>query len=280
MQLGIFAKTFPGADPLTVLAKVKDAGFSCAQYNMACSGLAAMPDDISDDVVMNIAQASRDTGLVLSAISGTYNMIHPDKAVRNQGHVRLAALAAHCKKMGTNLITLCTGTRDPHDQWRDHVDNTSKEAWVDLTTSFEQAIMIADAHDVYLGVEPELANVVNSAAKAKRLITEMQSPRLKIIFDAANLFEKEDLADQRKIISHSCNQLAQHIIMAHAKDRAPNGEFASAGKGCLDYEHYLLTLKAASFDGPLITHGLAADEAAGVARFLMSSALEVGFKIT
>lgn len=41
IRLGIFARTFEGTDPGAVLRAVAGSGFSCAQYNMACSGLAA-----------------------------------------------------------------------------------------------------------------------------------------------------------------------------------------------------------------------------------------------
>ena len=33
MQLGIFAKTFPGSDPAAVLRAVRGAGYRCAQFN-------------------------------------------------------------------------------------------------------------------------------------------------------------------------------------------------------------------------------------------------------
>jgi sugar phosphate isomerase/epimerase len=56
--------------------------------------------------------------------------------------------------------------------------------------------------------------------------------------------------------------------MAHAKDRTSDGRFATAGKGVLDYRHYLGRLASIGFGGSLITHGLAADEAEGVAAFL------------
>jgi len=56
--------------------------------------------------------------------------------------------------------------------------------------------------------------------------------------------------------------------MAHAKDRFADGRFATAGKGVVDFADFVARLKAAGFDGPLVTHGLAAEEAPGVARFL------------
>ncbi|UJW77616.1 sugar phosphate isomerase/epimerase family protein [Rhizobium sp. SL42] len=271
MKLGIFAKTFEGSDPETVLRSVADAGFACAQYNMACSGLAAMPDAISEEQACSVAAAAKASGIEIVAVSGTYNMIHPDLAVREAGHRRLAVLAERCASMSTGLVTLCTGTRDPLDQWKEHPDNNSPEAWRDLLDAMETAVEIAERFDVDLGIEPELANVVNSAAKARRLINELKSPRIKIVLDPANLFEVETLEEQRTIVSQAIDLLGDRIVMAHAKDRTQDGRFATAGKGVLDYVYYLRKLAEIGFGGSLVTHGLSAQEAPGVATFLKTS---------
>ncbi|MBY3230279.1 sugar phosphate isomerase/epimerase family protein [Rhizobium laguerreae] len=271
MKLGIFAKTFEGTDPLTVLNSVAGAGFTCAQYNMACSGLAPMPEIITEAQARSVAEAARESGVEIAAVSGTFNMIHPDPAVREAGLRRLATLAERCADMSTSLITLCTGTRDPIDQWKAHADNDTPEAWQDLLGAMGAAIEIAERYDVDLGIEPELANVVNSAEKAYRLIAALKSPRIKIVLDPANLFEVATLEEQRSIVSSAIDLLADWIVMAHAKDRNPDGSFATAGKGVLDYAHYLGRLEAIGFKGSLVTHGLSASEAAGAASFLKSS---------
>lgn len=274
MRLGIFAKTFPGNRPEDVIQAVRSAGFACVQYNMACSGLASMPEEISEDDAAAVSSAAHEAGISVAAVSGTYNMIHPDRAVRDVGHRRLEVIASRCRLMGTGLVTLCTGTRDPHDQWRHHPDNDSLEAWRDLVTSMTVALDIAERHDIHLGIEPELANVVNSAAKASRLLADMKSTRLRIVLDAANLFEAESLDGQRRIVSDASERLGGHIAMAHAKDRTAAGAFVAAGKGVLDYRHYLSALRRAGYDGPIVTHGLEASEAPSVAAFLTRALTE------
>lgn len=92
MRLGIFAKTFPGTNAGDVLHAVKRAGFGCAQFNMACVGLPAMPDAVPDDVLDRIGAAAAGAGVALVALSGTYNMIHPDRVVRDAGMRRLGVL--------------------------------------------------------------------------------------------------------------------------------------------------------------------------------------------
>jgi sugar phosphate isomerase/epimerase len=276
MKIGIFAKTFAGSDPATVMAASAKAGFAGVAYNMACSGLAAMPDDIPPEVLAAVAAARVATGQQIMSMSGTYNMIHPDPQVRADGHRRLEVLAGACKALGVRLITLCTGTRDAADQWRHHPDNQTSAAWDDLLASFAVAVQIAERHDVLLGVEPELANVVNSAEAARRLIDDMQSDRIRIVLDPANLFEQAEPAARRHVIEAAVDGLADRIVMAHAKDRAADGSFATTGQGVIDFDHFLGRLRGVGFDGPLVTHGLRADEAAGVADFLQSRLQALG----
>jgi sugar phosphate isomerase/epimerase len=268
MQLGIFARTFDTQGARETFAAVGDAGYTVAQFNLACLGLPSMPDEIAPRVPAGIAAAAAETGVAIAAVSGTYNMVHPDREVRARGIRRLDALAAACRPMGTRLVTLCTGTRDPEDQWRWHPENASAAAWSDLRTEMEVAVAIAERHDILLGIEPELANVVSGAAAARRLLDEIGSPRLRIVLDPANLFEQADARERRRLVEEATGLLAGEIAMAHAKDRTAGGSFTAAGKGVIDFGHFARTLHRAGFDGPLVTHGLAADEAKGVARFL------------
>ncbi|MCF8520881.1 MAG: sugar phosphate isomerase/epimerase [Rhodobacteraceae bacterium] len=268
MRLGIFAKTFDGTNPLTVLQAAKDAGFACVQYNMACSGLPSMPDALTPDQAAAIAQASAATGVAIAAVSGTYNMIHPDPAVRATGLRRLSVLIDHAAVMGAGMITLCTGTRDPDDQWRHHPDNASPAAWRDLLDEMAKACALAEAAGVRLGIEPELANVIDGATRARDLLDTLQSPALAIVLDPANLFEVVPQLRQRDLLSQAVDLLADRVTMAHAKDRDPTGGFATAGKGVVDFPHFLACLRAAGFDGDLVTHGLLAAEAPGVAAYL------------
>lgn len=268
MKLGIFAKTFPGSKPGEVLKQCFEAGYSVAHYNMVCSGMASMPLEISNADCKEVQSSALENNVEVVAVSATYNMIHPDPSVRVDGHNRLSVIAKAAGQMGLNLITLCTGTRHTEDQWAFHKDNDTPEAWRDLIASMEVAVSIAEEHNIDLGIEPEMDNVVSSAQKAKQLLDELGSKRLKIIFDPANLFEQATHQDQKDIISQGIDLLAPDMVMAHAKDRLRDGRFGTVGKGVVDFDHYLRALMSVGFDGPLVAHGLEAREAAEVATFL------------
>lgn len=265
MKIGVFAKTFSGTDPGSVLRQAAAAGYDTVQYNMACSGLPPMPDDIPPQALVDILAAQR-SGMEICALSGTYNMIHPDLTVRTTGLNRLQLLIKTAADLNIPMVTLCTGTRDPDDQWRSHPNNQTAVAWADLLAEMSKAAELAEAHGIMLGIEPELANVVDSAAKARLLLDTVASPSLAIVLDPANLFETA--ADSSAILAHAIDLLAGRIHMAHAKDRAPDGSFVAAGTGVIDFAAFVRALTASGFTGPIVTHGLTAAEAPAVARFL------------
>ena len=268
MRAGIFAKTFSAPGALGAMRSAKADGFETVQFNMACCGLPAMPDGIAPETIAEIVGASRETGVSIAAVSATYNMIHPDPKVRRDGMRKLEVILNSARGMGTSLVTLCTGTRDAGDQWRHHPDNQSAGAWRDLLFEMDKAVALADQYGVDLGIEPELANVVNSADAAKRLLKEVDSPRLRIVLDPANLFETAVPQVRRSIVAHAAETLAGSISMAHAKDRDAAGGFVAAGTGVIDFPHFLACLRQADFDGPLVAHGLSEAEAPAVSAFL------------
>ena len=268
MRFGIFAKTFSRPTLDAILDAVTAHGLPCTHFNMTCVGLSPMPDAIDPDLAQQIHAEHVQRGLKMAAVSGTYNMIHPNEWVRADGLRRLAILAQAAPLMGTAIITLCTGSRDPDNQWRHHPDNAHPAAWADLCREMEQALTLAEAHGLILGVEPELGNVVNSAVQARRLLDAMRSPHLQIVLDAANLLRPQTVADQAAILDEALDLLGDDLIMAHAKDITPDGRHVAAGTGVLDYAHFIGGLQEIGFAGPLILHGLAEEQVGDAVRFV------------
>jgi sugar phosphate isomerase/epimerase len=185
---------------------------------------------------------------------------------------RLRVLAPAVRQLDCELITLCTGTRDAEDMWRAHPENASPQAWRDLLRGMEEAIDIAERHDLVLGVEPETGNVVSSTRKARQLLDELQSRRVKIVVDPANLFPPGDTDGMRDRISEVFQLLGTDIVMAHAKELAPDGRSGNLGpgRGVLDWNFYFDTLARVNFTGPIVLHGLPESDVAESVRFLRS----------
>ena len=109
----------------------------------------------------------------------------------------------------------------------------------------------------------------------------MRSPRLKVVMDAANLFDPEDpersLSCSERVLAEAFECLGNDIVLAHAKDLRVSGVIVAAGRGALDYDLYLEHLLGAGYRGPLILHGLGEEEVEGSVTFLRRKLVGTSF---
>ncbi len=272
MDIGIMARTFIYQTDEETFQNIVNHGIHHIQFSFTCAGLNELPDKINPKLCEKIRAEMDRLGLIMSAVSGTFNMIDPDLKKRQDGLRRLRELASVCKMIGTSVITLCTGTRDPVSMWRRHPDNDLPSAWNDLVESLSQALKYAEEYKVILAFEPEVSNVIDSAIKGRKLIDEMNSEYLKVVFDPANIFHKGELPRMQEIITSAFDLLGDYIALAHAKDLDHDGDAGHlpAGKGLLDYELYLSLLNQKKPDCSVILHGLGEDQVDECVNFLRS----------
>lgn len=126
MELGIFAKTFSRPTLEETLDAVVSHGLTQIQFNMSCMGLATLPDKLDEGSCVWIAQTLHERGLSMAAISGTFNMVDPNASRLEHNLRRLEVLAEACRWLDTRVITLCTGSLDPHDMWKWHPENAKE----------------------------------------------------------------------------------------------------------------------------------------------------------
>ena len=272
MQLGIYSKTFERPTLGEALDAVKAHGLDCVQFNLLSAGVPTLPDAnaLSASVVEAIRHETTAHGIRIAAMSGTFNMAHPNRNERQSGLAQLSVLAEAAASLNVPAISLCTGTRELSSMWQHHPDNATPEAWRDLVDCMRQAVQIAEANKVNLAMEPEVNNVVDSAQKARRLMDEIGSPHLKVIMDGANVFHKGELPRMREILQESIELLAKDIVLAHAKDLDHDGDAGhlAAGHGLLDYDWYLAQLRRAGYDGAIVMHGLTEAQVPGCVDFM------------
>jgi sugar phosphate isomerase/epimerase len=235
---------------------------------MSCSGLDALPRSIADETAINVNRASLAAGVEIAAVSATYNMTDPDVTRREAGRFSFAAIAGAAGSMGTQLVTVCTGSKNSHNQWQFHPANDEAASWTEMCREIEFALFQAEQHGLLIGVEPEPANVVSSPLKAARLLEEFPGSRLRIVFDPANILEGVPANCQDQVIDEAFDLMGPSIALAHAKDRFPDGRIAPAGLGVVDWGYVLEGLSRVGFDGHLIAHGISESDAPLVAGYL------------
>jgi sugar phosphate isomerase/epimerase len=275
MKLGIFAKTFSRPTIEELFQSIAGYGLYSAQFNLSCAGLEPLPKNVPAELAQRIADSAKQAEVELSAISGTFNMAHPDPVDRSGNLSKFKVLCEVAASIRIPVITLCTGTRDPVNMWKWHSENDSKEAWDDMLRTIESTLVAAERNNLILAFEPESENIVNSATRARKLLNELRSPRLGIVIDPANLISRG--CNQKEVLDEAFALLGDSIVIAHAKDRNSAFQACAAGKGILDFEYYLRCAKQSGFSGPLVMHGLDEKDVAFSREFLRQTLANVGF---
>jgi sugar phosphate isomerase/epimerase len=275
VELGIFSRTYAAIGIDRIFARIAQDGFQTIQFNFSSAGLPSLPKDWHEAAITAVRASANHHGLSICALSGTYNMAHPDVARRQADRIGFTNVVRAAQVMQVPLVTLCTGSRDATNMWSPHPDNGSAEAWVALRAELDFALELAERHGVALGVEPEPGNVVGNAKIARRLLDEIETPRLKIVMDAANLLPPENLSRQREVIAEAVALLGADLGLVHTKDVAPSGEAVAAGRGVVDFHYFLKAIVSTRYRGPLVSHNLPERDAAFVSGFLRGVLNEV-----
>lgn len=280
MNLGVFLKVFASRAWPDILDAVRAHGLRWIHFTLQALVGESLPRTISSTIVSEARNDLEKRGLRIASFSGTFNMAHPDADYRQEYLKRFATACQACRDLGGSTVALCTGTRDPYDMWRGHPENKSPQAWMIMRDTVAAALEIADRYNLILAFEPEINNVVDSAEKARRLLDELQHPRLKVILDPVNLWDEPSFDRRNVILETAVQLLGRDIVVAHAKDVLTYAGPRSPGDSpTIDYANYLRQLRGIGFAGPLLIHSVPEDKVPAIIKFLREMAQQVGIHL-
>jgi sugar phosphate isomerase/epimerase len=270
MELGMYTGDISRPNFKELVKAVRGYGFTQIQLDLESVIGETLPQHIDVAWAQSIADEAAEQGVKIVAVTGAFNMAHPDPAMRKEGLKRLRILSAASKAFGSPLVTLCTGSRnqgnpfDIYNMWIRNPENDSPEAWKDMAATMKIALTYAEDYGVFMGIEPEEGTVVDYPSKARNLMDEMGSPWLKVVLDCANLFHKGESSKMQDVLTEAFKILGKDIILAHGKDLeaepgvgapSPKEPFTAPGKGLVDYDLFIDLLNKYGYKGGLILHG-------------------------
>lgn len=253
----------------TLFEKIHQLGFECLQFafvsitesDFEANGQIEIPPYIAPSIIETIMRSSASYDLPIYVINGTFNMAHPDAAIREEGLRRLEILAAAAHEMKVPYISLCSGTGNCENLWGPSDDNITEDAWNRMLDTMQKAVAIAAKHGIILAIEAEPANVISTPETARRVMDEIGSPNLKMILDCANLFQHEAAYRENvhATIAHAMEAYGKDVVIAHGKDiydTRDGGDFCGTGLGIIDFAFMNEQLNKYNYQGHMFLHGI------------------------
>lgn len=131
----------------------------------------------------------------------------------------------------------------------------SEEAYQRVLSTMRELVAEGEKYNVNIGIEGVHCFVINTPQKMKRLVDDLNSDNVKVIFDPANYINIENYEKQDQIIEDTFSLLADKLCVVHIKDfTVENGELKSVkpGEGMLNYKLIMKKLKEHKLDLPMI----------------------------
>lgn len=191
--------------------------------------------------VKNILQKNE---LNISILGSYVNLANPDDdGLREEietfkEHIRFA------KYMGESVVATETGCYNREYVYTEK--NDTEEAFQRSLNSIKEIVAEAEKFGIVVGIEGSIEHVMSTPQKLKRLLDNVKSNNLQIVFDPVNLIDASNYYKMDDIIKESFQLFGDRIICVHTKDFVyKDGKLkrVSIGTGQFNYTLLLSLIK-------------------------------------
>ncbi len=223
----------------------KEQGFSCV--HIALSKIKDLPADIKalTPGYANYLKENFDKAGLSVAVLGNYlNLCDPDpdrlKGIlkKYEAHIRFASY------LRAGVVGTETGAPNSAYDCSDREAVRSEEAYVTFRENVKTVVSYAEHYGVTFAIEPVYKHIIYSPERARRLLDEVGSENLRIIFDPVNLLDPDRLEERDEVLGKAMELYPEEIAVIHLKDFIPekredgsiNMKPCGCGLGAMTYD--------------------------------------------
>lgn len=281
MRLGVRAHDF-GKLPVGELAeRIAAKGFCCAQLapTKAIAGFDTDAGRLSPGFAWQVAREFERRGIQVAVLGCYINLADPDAGRRAVQLERFKEYVRHARDFGCSVVGTETGSLNPDYSF--HPGNRGEAAFQAVLSAVRELVREAEKFGVFVGIEGVERYVVSDVRRIRRLLDEVDSGNLRIIFDPVNLLSIENHEHQNDIIREAFELWGERMAIIHAKDFVVEGDrlrSVPSGQGRLNHELLMRLVQTQKPEISILMEETDADSVDAGRRFLnsFSEAVAVG----
>lgn len=246
MQLGIRLHDTTKRPFEERIKEVHDLGFTCGHLALAkvIDEFPTTDEAMTPGLAMYIKKVFEKNDVDIAVLGCYLNLANPNKEQlaetvhRYMAHIRFASL------LGCGVVGTETGA--PNEAYTFTPECHTDEALKIFIENVRPVVEYAEKMGVIFAIEPVYRHIVWNPERARKVLDEINSPNLQIIFDPVNLLDIPNYKDRDAIFEQAIDLLGEDIAMVHLKDfRVEDGKMYSMGCGMgeMDYTRILKFMK-------------------------------------
>ena len=271
LKLGVFTGVYASLPLEEASRRMAADGFHSVVLQFAFADVQFDPWAPDWDKARQITRTLAKHNLKIAGLFGYYNVVDPDPAKRLRGEQRMQVLIENWKQFGCPIISTETGTFNEKSEWVESPENVTENGYQTCRAALEKLTKAAKKTGAIISIECYWRNVVDSIARAQRVLKDV--PGLKLVMDPCNYFRKEELSRMDPMLEEMFRRLGKQIVLAHAKDvkaSAEGTDLPAAGRGVLDYPLFLRLLAGLNREIDLIIEHLTLEDVPRARDYVLS----------
>lgn len=244
LNLGARAHDIPAGSVHELTSKLKALDIRTIQFALQKSFPEYVPDmtHVTSGTADYFGRTFQQAGIKINVLGCYVNIASQDEHVRQQAVHAFRHHLFLAKDYQAHLVGSETGSvTDGFD-----LGNYTEEAYQRVLKSMLEIAETAEKLGVCFGIEAGVNHPIHTAKHLRRLLDDVASPNMKVIFDAANLMNQENFEQPGKITAEAIELLQDEISVIHIKDFVmENGfsRFVPIGEGLMDFTEVLSFVK-------------------------------------
>lgn len=246
MQLGIRLHDIEKAPLQERLRIAARQGFACGHLALSkvISEYSVADSALTPGFACYLKNLFAEAGIDIAVLGCYLNLANPNEEslqkIRSRylAHIRFASL------LGAGVVGTETGA--VNEAYKFEERNHSEEALEIFIRNLRPVVEYAEKMGVIFAIEPVFKHIVCNPQRARRVLDEIGSPNLQIIFDPVNLLDISNYRNREQIIHEAVETLGKDIAVVHIKDFVVENEelvSVAAGTGEMDYTEIIRFIK-------------------------------------
>lgn len=231
-----------------LLPLLRRRGFTCAHLALSkvFRELPCTPGALTPGYAAYLKRVFAENGVDIAVLGNYLNLLHPDAEYLHRAealydaHIRFASL------LGCGMVGTETGA--PNREYR-FCPECRRDGTLSLFIKrLKPIVRRAEEFGVIFAIEPVARHSVYDPKSCRRVLDEIGSRNLQVLFDPVNLLDLDNVDRREELFQEAFELLGPDIAMVHLKDfvRVQEGyglKSVGAGTGEMDYSAIMRFLK-------------------------------------
>lgn len=246
MNIGIRCHDFGKNSLEEQVQKVKGKGFSAVQLAVgkAIEGINFNSGCLSPGLAHHIGAAFQSSNIQIAILGCYINPVSPVLTERRKSLERFKEHIRYARDFGCSIVATETGSLNEDMSFAE--ENHGEEAFSVILESVTELVREAEKFGVIVGIEGVTVHTINTPTRMKRLLDEVASNNIQVVFDPVNFLNIKNYERQDEMIKEAIELFGDRIVAIHAKDfivEDGHMKIVPAGRGQLNYKLLMKLIK-------------------------------------